>query len=262
MDQRYKASHIISFAILYCLTLSMVAFGQALPDGKGKAEFQRICANCHTAAMATRVRNSSDGWKSVVNDMVGRGAQGSQEDLDNVVLYLSTNFGSASGATTSAATRSATPSAPAQAPPTTPLSSSEIDRAKAVIDRNSCGTCHRVGNDGGYLAPSLNGIGTRRKPDEIRAAIVSPQPTVQPENRELRLTTREGKTIMGKILNQDGYSVQLVDASGQLASYSKPGLREFTIVDKNPMPSFENKITGQDLDDLVHYLSTLTEPGK
>ena len=262
MDQRYKVRHIISFAIFSCLTLSTFAFGQALPDGKGKAEFQRICANCHTAAMATRVRNSSDGWKSVVNDMVGRGAQGSQEDLDNVVLYLSTNFGPGSGVTTSAPAKSAAPSTPAPATPAMTLSSSEVDRAKAVIDRNSCGTCHRVGNEGGYLAPSLNGVGTRRKPEEIRASIVSPQPTVRPENREVRLTTREGKTVLGKILNQDGYSVQLVDASGQLASYSKAGLREFTIVDKNPMPSFENKITGQDLDDIVHYLSTLTEPGQ
>jgi putative heme-binding domain-containing protein len=212
--------------------------------------------------MATRVRNSADEWKSVVNDMVARGAQGSQEDLDNVVLYLSTNFGPGNATTTSAPAVSTAPSAPAQAASAIALSSSEIDKAKSVIQTNSCMTCHRVGNEGGYLAPSLNGIGTRRKPEEIRAAIVRPQPTLQPENREVRLITRDGKTVIGKILNQDGYSVQLVDASGQLATYSKAGLREFTIVDKNPMPSFENKITGQDLDSLVHYLSSLTEPGK
>ncbi len=63
-------------------------------------------------------------------------------------------------------------------------------------------------------------------------------------------------------MNQDGNTVQLVDASGQSGSYSKADLREFKIVDKNLMPSFQNKITSQDLDSLVHYLSTLTEPDK
>ncbi len=88
MDQRHRVSHIASFAILSCFTLSKVAFGQALPDGKGKAEFERICSNCHTTSMVTRLRNTADEWRSLVNDMVSRGAQGSQSDIDNVVLYL------------------------------------------------------------------------------------------------------------------------------------------------------------------------------
>jgi putative heme-binding domain-containing protein len=261
MDQRYRASHIVSFAILSCLTLSTVAFGQALPDGKGKAEFQRICSNCHTAAMTTRLRNTPDGWKSVVDDMVSRGAQGSQTDLDNVVLYLSTNF-SPGGSTVSSSMQVLTPPTPAQTGPTMALSSPMIANAKQVIAHNGCAACHRVGNEGSYTGPDLNDVGIRRKPDEIRALIVSPQPKVQPENRQVRLVKHDGKTIVGRILNQDGYSVQMVDASGQLATHSKSGLRDFTIVDANPMPSFGNKITGQDLDDLVRYLSSLTEPGK
>jgi putative heme-binding domain-containing protein len=260
MDQRHRASHIVSFAILSCLTLSTFAFGQALPDGKGKAEFQRICSNCHTAAMATGLRNSPDGWKSVVDDMVSRGAQGSQTDLDNIVLYLSTNFGP--GKSTASSSVQAPPTAPAPTAPAIALSASVISNAKRVIVEKGCAACHRVGNEGSYSGPNLDDVGTRRKPDEIRTLIESPQPKVQPENRQVRLVKRDGKTIVGRILNQDGYSVQMVDETGQLATYSKSGLREFTIVDTNSMPSFGNKITGQDLDDLVRYLSSLTEPGK
>ncbi len=73
---------------------------------------------------------------------------------------------------------------------------------------------------------------------------------------------RDGKTIVGRILNQDGYSVQMIDATGELATYPKSGLRKFTIVDANPMPSFGNKIAGHDLDNLARYLSSLSEPGK
>jgi putative heme-binding domain-containing protein len=211
--------------------------------------------------MATRLRNTPDGWKSVVDDMVSRGAQGSQADLDNVVLYLSTNFAPGKSAMPSPA-QAPTPPALAQTGPAIALNSSAISNAKRVIAQNGCAACHRIGNEGSYIGPSLDDVGTRRKPDEIRASIVGPQPKVQPENRQVRLVQHDGKTIVGRILNQDGYSVQIVDASGQLATYSKAGLREFTIVDTNPMPSFSNKITGQDLDDLVHYLSSLTEPGK
>ncbi len=131
-----------------------------------------------------------------------------------------------------------------------------------MIAQNGCVACHRVGDEGSYIGPNLDDVGTRRKADEIRAAIVAPQPQVQPENRQIRLVPHDGKTIVGKILNQDGYSVQMVDATGKLATYSKSGLREFSIIDTNPMPSFGNKITGQDLDDLVRYLSSLAEPGK
>jgi putative heme-binding domain-containing protein len=262
MDQLNRASHIVSFAILSFLTLSTAAFGQALPDGKGKAEFERVCSNCHTAAMATRLRNTPEGWKSVVNDMVSRGAQGSQADIDNVVLYLSTNFGPDRSGAKSSPMPVATPFTPARTTTTITLSSSEIGDAKRVIAENGCVTCHRVGNEGSYIGPDLNDVGTRRKADEIRASIVSPQPTVQPENREVRLVKRDGKTIVGRILNQDGYSVQMIDATGQLATYSKSGLREFTIVDANPMPPFGNKIAGHDLDNLARYLSSLTKPGK
>jgi putative heme-binding domain-containing protein len=260
MDERHKASHLVSFAIFSCLTLSRMAFAQAIPDGKGEAEFRRICSNCHAVTVATRLNNSEEGWKSVVNEMVSRGAQGSQADLDNVTLYLSTNFGL--GNSSPAPLTPASLPTPAQSIPIVMLSSPLISNAKRVVAQNTCAACHRIGGEGSYVGPSLDDVGARHKPDEIRAAILSPQSKVQPENRQVRLTQHDGRTVVGKILNQDGYSVQLVDATGQLATYTKSGLLEFTIVDANPMPSFANKITGQDLDELVRYLSSLTEPGK
>jgi hypothetical protein len=51
--------------------------------------------------------------------------------------------------------------------------------------------------------------------------------------------------------------VQVIDASGEVATYSKPELRQFTIIDTDPMPSFEGKITGENLDGLIRYLGSL-----
>ena len=43
-----------------------------------------------------------------------------------------------------------------------------------IIADNSCLTCHHIGRQGGEVGGSLNGVGSRRTADQIRAAIVSP----------------------------------------------------------------------------------------
>ena len=47
---------------------------------------------------------------------------------------------------------------------------------KSIIADNSCLTCHHIGRQGGEVGGSLNGVGTRRTADQIRASIVSPPP--------------------------------------------------------------------------------------
>jgi mono/diheme cytochrome c family protein len=69
----------------------------------------------------------------------------------------------------------AQPTTPAAAPSGSPTSdASNVEHLKSVIANNNCLLCHRVGADGGDIGPSLNGVGTRRTEDQIRAAIVSP----------------------------------------------------------------------------------------
>src|SRR6185437_8260779 len=171
--------------------------------------------------------------------------------------YLATNFA------LDKSTQSApTPPAPSTTSPLTsatavPLNSSEIEQAKSLITQNDCLSCHRIQEQGGYMGPALNGVGSRRTPDEIRAAIVSPKPTLNPGNDLVRLTTADGKTLTGRILSQNDHHLRVIDISGQVATYSKPELRQFTIIDTNSMPSYGGRITGDDLDDLVRYLSSL-----
>ncbi|HKO17917.1 MAG TPA: c-type cytochrome, partial [Acidobacteriaceae bacterium] len=52
--------------------------------------------------------------------------------------------------------------------------SSSVEHMKSILANNNCLVCHKVGTDGGDIAPSLNGVGTRRTAEQIRAAIVSP----------------------------------------------------------------------------------------
>ncbi len=48
------------------------------------------------------------------------------------------------------------------------------EHAKSIIANNNCLLCHRVEKDGGDIGPSLNGVGTRRTPDQIQAILLTP----------------------------------------------------------------------------------------
>ncbi len=254
MNHRFKGM-LGAMGALWCgLCLSQAAFGETLPDGKGKAEFVHNCTACHRADMVTRVKKTPDDWRKSVDEMAARGTDGTKEDLDNVVLYLDTNYaidkpGQAAVAPSSTSTGSAVSLAA--------LNPSEIERAKHVIADNGCLTCHRIEKQGKYIGPPLNGVGARRTTDEIRTAIVTPHPTLAPGNNLARLTTADGTTLTVRVQSQDDHDVRVIGASGEVITYSKPGLREFTTIDTNPMPAFGGKITGEDLDDLVRYLGSL-----
>jgi putative heme-binding domain-containing protein len=254
MDQRFKVVVGAICGFLCGLCLSTEARGQTLPDGKGKAEFEHNCTACHGADMVVRAKKTPEEWKINVRDMAARGTDGSKEDLDNIVQYLITNYAiDKPGA--AAATPSTTPPSVSGGPAA--ANSSDAERAKHVIAENGCIACHRIEKEGMYSGPPLNGVGGRRTTDQIRTAIVSPHKTVDPSNDLGRLTTADGKTIIGRILRQDDHEVRVIDASGAIATYAKPDLRKFTIIDTNPMPSYDGKITGEDLDGLVRYLGSL-----
>ncbi len=194
-------------------------------------------------------------WAAVVSDMVARGAQGSSAELDNIVSYLSANFGKSNAAPPPVApAQNAAPASPAVRE--TPLSAEEISKATRLIQQNGCLSCHRLGEAGSYLGPDLDGVGAHRTPEQLHASLQSPKKEVLPENRTVRLVSSDGKTVTGRLLNQDGFSVQLIDSSGQLRSFARSNLSEFTIVTTNPMPSYADKLSAQDLNDLVRYLSS------
>jgi competence ComEA-like helix-hairpin-helix protein len=83
---------VISISGMAAVILT-AAQGDDLPDDKGKDVVLRMCTNCHGIAQVTSTRYSKKFWGSVVDDMVSRGAEGSDEDVNSVINYLSRNFG-------------------------------------------------------------------------------------------------------------------------------------------------------------------------
>lgn len=233
-------------ALSCMLCLAKDASGQALPDGQGKAEFVHNCTACHRADMVTKVKKTPEDWKKNVFEMAARGTDGSKEDLDKVVVYLVAHYA------IDGAAPAASPAAGQAA-----LTAAELDSVNGLIAENGCLICHRIEKQGAYTGPSLNGVGARRTPDEIRSAIVHPHPTLDPKNDLARFTRADGKTIVARILSQDDRSVRVIEVSGEIVTYAKADLRDFGIIDTNPMPSYQKRIAPEDLGSLVRYLGSL-----
>jgi putative heme-binding domain-containing protein len=250
MNRKYRLKRILTITIgpIACLAFAIFGQAQSFPEGKGRADFQRICITCHGVATATSQRMTRAEWMRVVDDMVSRGAQGTQDELNNVMTYLTANFGKAGAADLT--------QTPAPAVNAKPLSEAEIAKGTELLTAKGCLSCHRVGDTGSYVGPDLTAIGARRSEEEIRTALVSPNKDVTPENRGVQLTTADGNTITGRLLRHDGFSVQIMDSNSQLRSFQKANLRKFEIVTTNPMTSYANQMSAQELTDLVHYLSS------
>jgi mono/diheme cytochrome c family protein len=49
----------------------------------------------------------------------------------------------------------------------------------------------------------------------------------------------------------------MIDSKEQLRSFEKASLRDFGILDTSPMPSYKDKLSTQELADVVSYLVSL-----
>ena len=130
-------------------------------------------------------------------------------------------------------------------------------RGKAVVESSGCFDCHRIDDRGSRLGPNLSRIGGRRTATRLLEALVDPDAEVIADNRYVRIVTKDGTSVTGKLLNQDAVSVQLMNPKEELKTYLRTDLREFTILDKGLMPSVRGKLTDQQVADIVSYLSAL-----
>jgi putative heme-binding domain-containing protein len=132
------------------------------------------------------------------------------------------------------------------------------ERGKQIFEgKGGCLSCHRVGAEGSRVGPNLTDIGTLRRPANLQQSLIDPNAEVLGPNRYYRVVTKDGKTITGRLLNEDTFSVQLLDTSENLRSFKVADLREHAFVAKSPMPSYKDRLTPEELSDVVGYLTSL-----
>jgi putative heme-binding domain-containing protein len=144
-----------------------------------------------------------------------------------------------------------------QRPSGPPLRGDAVSGKVVFSGKGGCQMCHMVDGEGGRLAPDLSRIGETRSAEHLRTSILRPNDQIFTYERAIRAVTTDGKTITGRRLNEDTYSVQLLDARENMVSLLKSEISEYEVVSESTMPSYEGKLTETELDDLIAYLASL-----
>ena len=127
----------------------------------------------------------------------------------------------------------------------------------AFAGAGKCASCHRVNGVGPRTAPDLSDIGAVRTPAALQRSLLNPTSAMLPINRPLRAVTKDGRTVRGRRLNEDTYTVQLIDDQERLVTLVKADLREYELGKTSPMPAAGSSLSADDIADLVAYLLTL-----
>jgi len=131
---------------------------------------------------------------------------------------------------------------------------------KLYAGKGSCWRCHTVNGYGGAIGPDLTGIGSRRSVSYLKESLVDPEAAVPEGFLEVQVVTRGGQRVRGVRLNEDTFSIQIRDLSGNFKSYFRNELLEvIKEPGKSPMPSYKGVLTPEELNDLTGYLDSLRD---
>ena len=141
---------------------------------------------------------------------------------------------------------------------TASVKAGDAARGRAIFEgKGGCVACHRVGRVGSRVAPNLSDIGSQRSPGSLQRSLLDPSSQMMPINRPVRLVKKDGTIINGRRLNEDTYSIQVIDDKERLHSILKADLKEFTISKVSPMPSFKDTLNSGEIADVLGYLQSL-----
>ena len=123
--------------------------------------------------------------------------------------------------------------------------------------RGDCASCHRIGPEGSRIAPDLTDVGAVRTAGSLAESLVDPTGAMLPRNRSVRAVGNDGTIYSGRRLNEDTYTVQIIDENERLVSLVKDDLGEYTVITTSPMPSYAETLTDQERADVLAFLLTL-----
>jgi len=140
----------------------------------------------------------------------------------------------------------------------TAVRTGDVARGRTLFSgKGGCVGCHRVGATGSIVGPNLSDVGATRSAGSLQRSLVDPVSQMMPINRPVRLVKKDGTVVNGRRLNEDTYSVQIVDEGGSLKSLMKADLKEYTVGTASSMPSFRNTLSSDELADVLAYLLSL-----
>jgi cytochrome c oxidase cbb3-type subunit III len=256
-------------------TMATAAFGQATNpyagDPKmaklGEFQFRLNCAFCHglgahgggrgpdltrahkphgdaDAELFGTISNGIPGTAMPSNGSTGQGVGMTEAEIWQVITYL----------------RSVEVKAPAT------LAGDAVHGKQLFYGDANCSGCHMVQGKGGRLGPDLTTVGSARAAGYIVDSVRHPSRRLAqglleatkefPQEYEtVTVVTADGKKIKGVALNEDSFSVQLMDPTEQIYFFDKNKLRSFQVSRVSMMPIYDDTLlSDKDLQDIVAYL--------
>lgn len=123
--------------------------------------------------------------------------------------------------------------------------------------KGNCSSCHMVNGDGGRRGPDLSVIGSRLDPDELATALNAPDEDVSPRWWTVRVTREDGSVVEGLRMNEDTFSLRVMDENENLWSFLKGSVRSHDRIKTSIMPSAGSTLNASEVDDVIAYLFSL-----
>jgi putative heme-binding domain-containing protein len=221
-------------------------FAQNVQDGA--AMFRSSCQNCH-----------GERGDMIVGVDLGHGKfRRASTDADLVQIILNGIPGTAMPPNTMTRPQAAGIVAylRSMAPPAG-ATAGDTAAGQALFASKGCANCHRILGTGSRVGPDLSEIGSFRKPADLEQSLTDPDADIQPDNRTFHATKKDGTQITGRVIDEDGFGMRIIDSKEHLMAINKADLKEYSFAPKSGMPSFRDRVSAKEMQDLVAYLSSL-----
>ncbi len=136
----------------------------------------------------------------------------------------------------------------------------------------NCSGCHMVNGKGARVGPDLSSVGSSRTVEALIESVRNPsrrlawgltEPTKEfPQEYEtVTVVTSDGQEIRGVTLNEDSFSLQMMDTAEKLHLLEKDKLKSINKTRQSLMPIYDTTtLSDQDLKDIIAFL--VGESGK
>src|SRR6266478_499136 len=108
--------------------------------------------------------------------------------------------------------------------------------ASIFFGKGGCSGCHMIRGRGGFIGPDLTDIGALRTVPQLRESLLKPSARIVDGYEGVTVIMRDGSKISGVAMNNNNYSIQILDSKGGLHLLAKDKLREVVFRNGSLMP--------------------------
>ena len=136
------------------------------------------------------------------------------------------------------------------------------EKAGREIFKQACAACHKLNNEGANIGPDLTGY-ERDNLDFILPAIVDPSLAIREEYTAFNVTTHDGQSLTGLLVEVAPRAVTMMDLLGNKTALPREQVKDMQASALSLMPEgLLDAMSEQQVRDLFAYFTAGARPGK